>query len=299
MKNVHLLPTDKPSRLSYVICTEKSTLTLFEDEMEKGKRFFPQNIYITSDEEIKEGNWCIDNRNVLNKIINVSTNGYVMFKNGNSIKNTNSKKIILTTDDQLINNGVQAIDDEFLNWFVKNPSCEFVKIGLHQEPLGEVFNGKNYNTMWTDPKYQIMIPKEELKHPKVFSENGNELFFDEQGNLVIESINPCKEIVLNDKATVDVPFHNKHIRFENLTSEQANYLLQVSEFYQLSGTRRSAEIPQEELKQALVEMRKVPMTFVPDERMYSKEEVIAIVEKSRETGLTAEYLLLTDQFKKK
>jgi len=35
------------------------------------------------------------------------------------------------------------------------------------------------------------------------------------------------------------------------------------------------------------------------ERMYSEEEVIAIVEKSRETGLTAEYLLLTEQLKKK
>jgi hypothetical protein len=35
------------------------------------------------------------------------------------------------------------------------------------------------------------------------------------------------------------------------------------------------------------------------ERMYNAEEVIAIVEKSRETGLTAEYLLLTKQFKKK
>jgi hypothetical protein len=35
------------------------------------------------------------------------------------------------------------------------------------------------------------------------------------------------------------------------------------------------------------------------ERMYSEEEVIVIVEKSRETGLTAEYLLLTEQFKKK
>jgi hypothetical protein len=34
------------------------------------------------------------------------------------------------------------------------------------------------------------------------------------------------------------------------------------------------------------------------ERMYSEEKVIAIVEKSRETGLTAEYLLLTEQFKK-
>jgi len=35
------------------------------------------------------------------------------------------------------------------------------------------------------------------------------------------------------------------------------------------------------------------------ERSYSAEEVIAIVEKSRETGLTAEFLLLTEQFKKK
>lgn len=35
------------------------------------------------------------------------------------------------------------------------------------------------------------------------------------------------------------------------------------------------------------------------ERMYSEGEVIKIVEKSRETGLTAEFLLLTEQFKKK
>ena len=35
------------------------------------------------------------------------------------------------------------------------------------------------------------------------------------------------------------------------------------------------------------------------ERMYSEEEVKAIVNKVRETGLTVEYLLLTKQFKKK
>jgi hypothetical protein len=34
------------------------------------------------------------------------------------------------------------------------------------------------------------------------------------------------------------------------------------------------------------------------ERMYSEEEVIEIVKKSRATGLTAEYLILTEQFKK-
>ena len=35
------------------------------------------------------------------------------------------------------------------------------------------------------------------------------------------------------------------------------------------------------------------------QKMYSEEEVIRIVEKSRETGLTAEFLLLTEQFKNK
>ena len=33
--------------------------------------------------------------------------------------------------------------------------------------------------------------------------------------------------------------------------------------------------------------------------MYSEKEVIEIVEKSRATGLTAEFLILTEQFKKK
>ncbi len=37
-------------------------------------------------------------------------------------------KIILTTNNLLIKDGVQAIGDEFLEWFVKNPSCEFVNV---------------------------------------------------------------------------------------------------------------------------------------------------------------------------
>ncbi len=41
------------------------------------------------------------------------------------------------------------------------------------------------------------------------------------------------------------------------------------------------------------------ITVLEEQAMYSEEEVIQIVEKSRETGLTAEYLLLTEQFKKK
>jgi flavorubredoxin len=37
-------------------------------------------------------------------------------------------KIILTTDGDLIKDGVQSIDDEFLEWFVENPSCEEVEV---------------------------------------------------------------------------------------------------------------------------------------------------------------------------
>ena len=90
MKNIYILPTNK----------------------------LIQNIYITSDEEIKEGDW----------VFNFEYNYIVQY---NSEKHDNKfwyKKIILTTDQDLIKDGVQAIDDEFLEWFVKNPSCEEVDI---------------------------------------------------------------------------------------------------------------------------------------------------------------------------
>lgn len=38
------------------------------------------------------------------------------------------QKIILTTDPILIADGVQPIDDEFLQWFVQNPNCEEVEV---------------------------------------------------------------------------------------------------------------------------------------------------------------------------
>lgn len=38
------------------------------------------------------------------------------------------KKIILTDDKNLIKEGVQSIDDEFLEWFIKNPSCNNVEV---------------------------------------------------------------------------------------------------------------------------------------------------------------------------
>jgi hypothetical protein len=91
-----------------------------------------QHIYITNSEENKNGDWCIVDGG-LNRI------GIDQFQS-NVRYSVDPKKIILTTDPDLINYGVQAIDDAFLWWFLKNPSCEFVevyKVGakLFAEPI--------------------------------------------------------------------------------------------------------------------------------------------------------------------
>ena len=154
MKNIFVIPTDKYSPL--VHSTSKYGglfLSIYYSPMkEMGDSY--QNIYITSDEEIKEGDWCYDDflKSVFqaNSIMGVKT------------QNT-SKKIILTTDQDLIKDGVQDIDDEFLEWFIKNPSCE----------EGEVDKNWNYplDKRW---EYKIIIPKEEQKQHLIDIMRGDE-----------------------------------------------------------------------------------------------------------------------------
>ena len=109
-KNIHILPTDRLSRLAYVGAND---LCLGKD-YPNTTYCKPQNIHITSDEEIKEGDWFYNP--FINEIqINCNPDG--------------CKKIILTTDLQLIADGVQAIDDTFLEWFCsKNGNIDFVEV---------------------------------------------------------------------------------------------------------------------------------------------------------------------------
>jgi hypothetical protein len=137
MKNVHLIPTEKPSRLFN--CFGKLNIGDYITSRED-LQVTNQNIYITSDEEIKKGDWCY------HPLLKGGSIIQSRFDNPNSIM----KKIILTTDPDLIKDSVQAIDDRFLEWFVKNPSCEFVEV---QD--------------WVD-YYKIFIPQEEPKQDSVF-----------------------------------------------------------------------------------------------------------------------------------
>ena len=138
MKNIHVLSTDKPSRLylntqEYIFENEYSLST---DECQN------KHIYITSDEEIKEGHYGLIGNEVMSY--------HQMHKKWGMPQGL---KIILTTDQDLIKDGVQAIDDEFLEWFVKNPSCEFVEVYKHK--------GINFKKMGIP--YKIILPKEEPK----------------------------------------------------------------------------------------------------------------------------------------
>jgi hypothetical protein len=171
MKNIHILPTDKPSRLHSWTDENGSRLELCDLEYSHTRN--TQNIYITSDVEIKIGDWVYCLREGFEPILKQKVNAIGV--NGDKMM----KKIILTTDTDLIKDGVQAIDDEFLEWFVRNPNCEkFEVISMprccgrcdgvddlcftdmccndHQEYGCEICYGKR-------SQYKIIIPKEEPK----------------------------------------------------------------------------------------------------------------------------------------
>ena len=142
MKNIHVLKTDKPSRVhkdSEFFISPKYQISKQINSIVEGK-----NIYITSDEEIKEGDWVME----FQKGDNI---GEVHFINSQYVIARNiQKKIILTTDQDLIKDGVQALDDEFLEWFVNNSSCEEVEV---QKGFAD---GTNWGYNFLD--YKIIIP---------------------------------------------------------------------------------------------------------------------------------------------
>ena len=152
MKNIHILPTDKPSRLHSWTDENGSRLELCDLEYSHTRN--TQNIYITNSEEIKEGDWYLGFET------NYSTEPKERWVLYNCVSKPNgdySEKIILTTDQDLFKDGVQAIDDEFLEWFVENPNCEEV----------EIYQGKkDYGTFQWYSEYKIIIPKEETEISK-------------------------------------------------------------------------------------------------------------------------------------
>jgi hypothetical protein len=152
MKNIHVLPTSKPSRLR--IRDFDNKLCLHTDEVTY--HGISQHIYITNDEETKLKDWFISSTLVLKAtdILDCDDDGELeIHSDGYCNPLSLVKKIILTDDKDLIADGVQAIDDEFLEWFVKNPSCEKVEI-IKTAPIRPF--GSLYKVIIPKPTQQII-----------------------------------------------------------------------------------------------------------------------------------------------
>lgn len=190
-KNIYILPTDKFQNIK---------LSLFENKLYLGdiaSTALPQHIYITSDEEIKEGDWCICLENIFkNEIFKVDSN--VPNKSCNVTLEFAKKyltKIILTTDTDLIKDGVQETPDEFLEWFVQNPSCEFVKV--IKDNLVD---------------YKTILPSNEITPEQLFNDDKRELV----KKAILEHKNsntsPEEELLNNIKYVLSVGNDSQAIR---------------------------------------------------------------------------------------
>jgi hypothetical protein len=248
MKNIHVLQTDKSSRL-WITWEKQLGLhpTITNSLLDK------QHIYITSDEEIKEGNYGLIGKEV-GKII-LTENGYefligkgVSYEYGDfySLQKV-CKKIILTTDEDLIKNGVQEISEDFLQWFVKNPSCEFVEV----EKIRVISYSFPRNAY---AKYRITIPKEEPKQSvEKYEQQGLEKYFEEP------NYNMKQEILdeMNKQETLEKAAEKSFGEiWSTLTTEQSEYLKNY-----INRQREDAKKWQQE-------------------RMYSEEEVRILCSKA-------------------
>lgn len=155
MKNIHISPTGKPSRLQLF-----EGINEFEFELCSKDSFFNKgvHIYITNDEYIGLS-YYLDGDLVRKGVVDDADYWKVR---------KDYKKIILTTDQDLIKDGVQPIPDEFLEWFVKNPSCEFVQTdkilqtrhGVNWYDLPNQKTGNEADGIYRF-YYKIIIPKQE------------------------------------------------------------------------------------------------------------------------------------------
>jgi len=262
MKNIHILPTDKPSRLW--------KNNLLQGKLELSKNVLPfntsQHIYITSDEIIKKGDWCIEftpNNEKITELFKCNEEQVLNISTGTDYK---YKKVILTTHPDLIKDGVQEIDDEFLEWFVKNPSCEKVDVKYNYvcSNCNEDKNNPKYKTCHgnyrTHILFKIIIPKEEKKQViSVRLENSLKQF-----NLTLE-----EALNIEQSKLKQIGFGTRSIiELQNLKPKQETLEEAAERIFDGFG----------DITKPIVIKRAIELVKCQQERMYSEEEVLKIID---------------------
>lgn len=166
--SVVMLPTKEKARLA---AHKDGKLQLFSEDIKLTEEH-QCNIYILSDEEIKEGDWCIDLRPIRGVNVfkctgfskSIGFDGWI--KTGTVILDPKNqcKKIIATTDSSLITykDGTNPIIGEFIPVRLPQPSQQFLEVFVREYNEGNVIK-------------EVMVEYE--SHTDNMPENEDEILF--------------------------------------------------------------------------------------------------------------------------
>lgn len=192
MKNIWIVPTKKESDLFLGNLRRLVPITIASAKTNK-----PVFVYITSDDKVKHNEWFI---NTLTKVVSQYNGIYINLLKGD-------KKIILTNDPELINNGIQKIPYTLIEWYSNNP-VSFIS----KEQITELIE---QNDMLIERGIKITEFTSEGEKPKGYTtvirklENGQKIewqncfydngWYDKSGCRIPNVIKWKKQIVENPK----------------------------------------------------------------------------------------------------
>jgi hypothetical protein len=206
MKNIHLIETNNPSRLWK---DEFGVIRLDNTTFFYNSGCIWLNIYITNNEDVDRNDWymCIHDEQPRKSIY---ARGKV--KNG---------KIIFTTNPKLIADGVQKIDDEFLEWVCKNSTCELVNLIQTNEVTSLVHGNKPY--------YKILIPTEKqepIKDLEFYRKNAEENYI----TTPISVLRYITELEEANKNSVSIERVNKYGRHQHYVGSTNRPLVEFKDW---------------------------------------------------------------------
>jgi hypothetical protein len=229
--NLWLIPTDKPSRL-YLGDNGNFVFGMLQTSIQsRNDDFKNQNTYITNDEEIKIGDWFLGLQNQISKATSRDIYGGY------------ERKIILTTDQDLIADGVQAIDDDFLKWFVGKANDSGKPIDVIEIQKDKCLDTSLMCDCVDEPcrnkGYKIVIPKEEpnynmkeeiLAEMERFEEQKKETLEEFAKKAYLSRLEDCLNVDFEDGVKLGAKLQEKQTIeevFEWLTTK--NYLTDLKE----------------------------------------------------------------------
>lgn len=260
MKNIFLLDTDKPS---YLFIIDKSKMFVPEapylsystvggrvHKTEGSDIYRPQFIYITNDEPIK----------INEPYLGEDGNIYYLCEGG---VNFNGKKIVLTNDTSLIEDGVQEVNSSFLSFYAEN-TPEYVEVDDYIEQIGWESDANGRDMILNKRFYFLIFPQKEQIKTEEYSDIQKKVLEDNK-EFVKRTDNTKLDILMSE--------------FENLEGITSNMFDEKdwSRFNRFVENREKEETE----KDIIMELQKDPLLKEFDDKV---NENLSALKNKKETG---------------